>query len=131
MEKGVGQQRPWLRPAAQDLQFADRPELLQRRPIGMRAIEQFDEPLRPEREREPAGNEGEVANGRVLELLGPPAHRCLDGDENGDKAKHHQRGVEHWLAAARNPARLGSAHSLVSLSVTNPYAPRKPGPTPG
>ena len=132
MQKGVGQERPRLRSAAQNAQFADRLGLLQRRRIGIRAIEQFDQPARPDRDREPAGNEGEVAYDPVLNRVRRPIEGRLDGDENDDEAKHHERRIEHRLAAARDPARLDNAHTLVSLSVTNPDAPRtKPGPTRG
>ena len=123
MEKGVGQKRPGLRPAAQHMQFPDLSRLLQRGRVSVRSVDEIDQPIGPDGYSQPARNECVVPDDSVLDRHRSPIEGRVDSDENGDQAKDHTGRFEHRFAAARDPARLVCAHTRSSLSVANPDAP--------
>ena len=106
------------------MQVADLSRLLQRGRVRVHAAEQIDQPIRPNGDGQPARNEGVIPDDPVLDRDGRPIEGRIDADENGDEAKDHDGRIEHRFAAARDPARFVCAHTLFSLSVTNPDAPR-------
>ncbi len=123
MHERVGQQRPGLRAPAQHMQFPDLPRLLQRRRVGVRPVDEIDEPIRPDGDGQAARNERIVPDDAVLDRHGGPIEGRVDPDENGDEGKDHNGRIEHRFAAARDPALFVCAHTLFSLSVPNPDAP--------
>ena len=123
VHKGVGQHRPRLGAAAQHLQFPDLSRLLERGRVGVRPLEQIDQPIRPDGDGQPAWNEGVIPDDPVLDRHRRPVEGRIDADENGDEAKDHNGRIEHRFAAARDPARFVCAHTRLSLSVANSDAP--------
>ena len=72
VQKGVGQQRPRLRAAAQHMQVSDLSRLLQRGRVSVRAAEQIDQPIRPDGDGQPARNECVIPDDPVLDRARAP-----------------------------------------------------------
>ena len=78
MKKGVGQKRPGLRAAAQHMQFPDLSRLLQRGEVGVRPVEEIDQPIRPDGDGQPAGNERVIPDDPVLDRVRGPIEGRVD-----------------------------------------------------
>ena len=122
VQKGVGQRRPWLRAADQHMQFPDLTRLLQRGRIPVHPAEQIDQPIRPDGDGQPARNERVIPDDPVLDRHRGPIEGRINADKNSDEAKNHNWRIEHRLAAPRDAARFVCAHTLSSLSVSDPAA---------
>ena len=95
VNKGIGQQRPIFGALLQHLIVTDYRRLLQSLGVEVCAGQQIAEPLRPIVHGETTRHESELADDRVLGLLGGQTEGAVNGEENRHQRHDDQRRVEY------------------------------------